>query len=55
MKTLQAYRYALDPNQIQRGGLRRHAGAARFTFNWGLARVRAARAARRRAVIRPDG
>ncbi|WP_420497709.1 helix-turn-helix domain-containing protein [Parafrankia soli] len=42
MKVLQAYRFALDPNQAQLADLRRHAGAARFVFNWGLARVKAA-------------
>ncbi|KJE20491.1 transposase [Frankia torreyi] len=42
MKALQAYRFALDPNQVQLAGLRRHAGAARFAYNWGLARVKAA-------------
>jgi len=41
MKTLQAFRFALDPNDAQRAGLSRHAGAARFVFNWGLARVKA--------------
>ncbi|WP_146776831.1 helix-turn-helix domain-containing protein, partial [Parafrankia sp. Ea1.12] len=44
--TLQAYRFALDPNNIGRAGLRRHAGACRFAFNWGLARVKAALAQR---------
>ncbi|SQD98847.1 hypothetical protein FMEAI12_4930025 [Parafrankia sp. Ea1.12] len=42
MNTLQAYRFALDPNNTQRADLHRHAGAARFVFNWGLARVKAA-------------
>ncbi|MEX5711156.1 helix-turn-helix domain-containing protein [Parafrankia sp. FMc6] len=42
VKVLQAYRFALDPNQAQLADLRRHAGAARFVFNWGLARVKAA-------------
>ncbi len=31
-----AYRYELDPNNQQRTSLLQHAGAARFTFNWGL-------------------
>ncbi|CAI7980429.1 transposase [Frankia sp. Hr75.2] len=39
---LQAYRYALDPTPAQLVALGRHAGAARFAFNWGLARVKAA-------------
>ena len=31
-----AYRYELDPNNIQRSSLAQHAGVARFAFNWGL-------------------
>jgi putative transposase len=31
-----AYRYELDPNNIQRSHLVQHAGVARFAFNWGL-------------------
>ncbi|OLS20887.1 MAG: hypothetical protein ThorAB25_27630 [Candidatus Thorarchaeota archaeon AB_25] len=31
-----AYRYELDPNNRQRSFLHRHAGVARFAFNWGL-------------------
>ncbi|KDA43561.1 IS607 family element RNA-guided endonuclease TnpB, partial [Frankia sp. BMG5.23] len=46
MTTLQAYRFALDPNQAQLAGIRRHAGASRFAYNWGLARVKAAHAQR---------
>jgi putative transposase len=46
MKVTQAYRFALDPNNAQRAALARHAGAARFAFNWGLARVKAALAQR---------
>jgi len=46
VKTLQAYRFALDPNQDQLAGIRRHAGASRFAYNWGLARVKAALAQR---------
>ena len=33
-----AYRYELNPNAKQRTLLAKHAGVARFTFNWGLAR-----------------
>ena len=33
----QAYRYELDPNAMQRILLAKHAGMARFAFNWGLA------------------
>ena len=31
-----AYRYELDPTNIQKTHLRQHAGTARFTYNWGL-------------------
>ncbi len=34
--TRQAYRYALDLNDHQRGLLASHAGAARYAWNWGL-------------------
>lgn len=37
MKVLQAFRYEMDPNDVQRGLLARHAGTARFAYNWGLA------------------
>ena len=33
-----AYRYELDPNNSQRSSLLRHAGVARFVYNWGLER-----------------
>ncbi len=33
-----AYRYELDPNNIQRSSLAQHAGVARFAYNWGLER-----------------
>jgi transposase len=35
---IQAYRFALDPAPAQERVLRSHAGAARFAWNWGLAR-----------------
>jgi len=38
MKTHRAYRYELDPNKEQRILLAKHAEAARFAYNWGLAR-----------------
>ena len=38
MISYQAFRYELDPNKRQRTHLARHAGAARFAYNWGLAR-----------------
>jgi putative transposase len=31
-----AYRYELDPNNTQRTLLQKHAGVARFAYNWGL-------------------
>jgi len=31
-----AYRYELDPNNIQRSYLAQHSGVARFAYNWGL-------------------
>jgi putative transposase len=40
--TLLAHRFALDPTPAQERALRSHCGAARFAFNWGLARVKAA-------------
>jgi putative transposase len=36
----QAYRFALDPSPAQERMLVSHAGAARFAWNWGLARCR---------------
>lgn len=38
---LQAYRFALDPTPTQARDLQRHAGAARFAYNWALAQVNA--------------
>lgn len=38
MKTNQAYRYELKPNDKQRGLMVKHAGAARFAWNWALDR-----------------
>ena len=35
---VQAYRFALDPSPAQQRALVSHAGAARFAWNWGLAR-----------------
>ncbi|MEU4535419.1 IS607 family element RNA-guided endonuclease TnpB [Streptosporangium sp. NPDC023825] len=42
MRVHQAYRYALDPTPEHARLLASHCGAARFAFNWGLARVKAA-------------
>ena len=38
MKVTQAYRFALEPTPPQERALRSHAGAARFAWNWGLAK-----------------
>ena len=38
MRVCQAYRFALDPSPAQQRALVSHAGAARFAWNWGLAR-----------------
>jgi IS605 OrfB family transposase len=38
---MQAYRFALDPTPSQVRDLERHAGAARFAYNWALAAVKA--------------
>ena len=40
MKVHQAYRFALDPAPAQERALRSHAGAARFAWNWGLAKCK---------------
>lgn len=41
MKTIQAYRFALDLTQAQERDVYAHAGAARVAHNWALARVKA--------------
>jgi putative transposase len=38
MQVTQAYRYELKPDERQRVLLAKHAGCARFAWNWGLAR-----------------
>lgn len=38
MQVLKAYKTELDPNNVQRTLLAKHAGAARFTWNWALNR-----------------
>jgi len=43
----QAFRFELDPNDRARSALARHAGAARYAFNWGLAVVQERLDARR--------
>jgi IS605 OrfB family transposase len=41
LKTIQAYRYALDLTPGQERAVLAHAGAARVAYNWALARVKA--------------
>ena len=36
MKINRAYKVALDPNDVQNTAFARHAGAARWAYNWGL-------------------
>ncbi len=43
-----AYRFALDPSPAQERSLRSHAGAARFAWNWGLAKCKERYAAERK-------
>jgi putative transposase len=38
MQVTQAYRYELKPNNVQKTLLSKHAGTARFAWNWALAR-----------------
>jgi putative transposase len=38
MQIIQAYRYELKPNNVERTLLAKHAGTARFAWNWALAR-----------------
>jgi putative transposase len=38
VRVIQAYRFALEPSAAQEQMLRSHAGAARFAWNWGLAK-----------------
>ena len=48
MVVRRAYRFALDPSPAQERALRSHAGAARFAWNWGLARCNQRYAAERK-------
>lgn len=38
MKILRAYKTELDPNNVERTALLKHAGARRWAYNWGLKR-----------------
>jgi putative transposase len=42
MKILRAYKTELDLNNVQQTACARHAGAARYAYNWGLARKKEA-------------
>ena len=42
MKVLRAFKTELDLNNVQKTWCAQHAGAARFAYNWGLARKQAA-------------
>jgi putative transposase len=44
MQVKQAFRFELDPNREARIALAKHVGAARFAYNWGLARCLEAQA-----------
>jgi putative transposase len=48
VKVVQAYRFAMDPSPAQERALRSHAGAARFAWNWALAKCQERYAAERR-------
>jgi putative transposase len=48
MRTHQAFRFELDPNNVQRAALASHVGAARVAYNFGLNLVRARIAERQR-------
>ena len=47
-----AYRFALAPTPAQERMLRSHAGAARFAWNWGLARCQERYRGRAQVVLR---
>jgi hypothetical protein len=46
MIVYQAFRYELDPTNVQRGRLASHAGGARYAWNWALEQVKTALQAR---------
>jgi putative transposase len=54
MKILRVYKYELDPNDRQRTDLFRHAGAARWVYNWGLEQKQTARQQGRKAPTAID-
>lgn len=54
MIVLRAYKTELDPNNAQKTALARHAGAARFAYNWGLERKLEARELRAKVPTAVD-
>lgn len=50
MKIVRAYKIALDPNDRQRTAFIRHAGAARWAYNWGLSTWKRLYAERKTAI-----
>ena len=42
MKVVRGYKTELDLNNVQRTACLKHAGCARYAYNWGLARKKAA-------------
>ncbi len=54
MKVLRAFKTELDLTNVQRTSCIRHAGAARFAYNWGLARKKEAFAMRQRTPTAID-
>ena len=54
MLVRQAYRFVLDPTPAQERILRSHAGAARFAWNWALARCQERYAAEHRWYSGPE-
>lgn len=54
MKILRAFKTELDLNNKQKTACTRHAGAARFSYNWGLARKKEAYAKREKTPTAID-
>jgi putative transposase len=52
MFILRAFKTELDLNHVQKTACARHAGAARFAYNWGLARKIEAYQAGKRHFLR---
>ncbi len=54
MRVNQAFRFELDPDAATGVALAQHVGAARFAYNWGLARCLEARARNQRIPTAPE-